>query len=169
MRDLTLRSASSFGSFHLIRLLFDEYIFYLVENRVANTLGKTALEMIGNPSSAILASLSLSTPTDVNVSNVNNIEQRERGGEHNQRSSTSTNESLKAADGTQLSIDSLTRTPTNTVQRAESFDNTTTTTSVVEQTKSDASYATSTATSMMNESMCSMEASDSLSDSVAKH
>lgn len=31
IRDLTLRSAPSFGSFHLIRLFFDEYIFYLVE------------------------------------------------------------------------------------------------------------------------------------------
>ena len=36
IRDLTLRSAASFGSFHLIRLLYDgEYIFYLVEHRVA--------------------------------------------------------------------------------------------------------------------------------------
>ena len=31
IRDLTLRSAKSFGSFHLIRLLYDEYIVYLVE------------------------------------------------------------------------------------------------------------------------------------------
>ncbi|KAI8821142.1 RFX DNA-binding domain-containing protein [Fimicolochytrium jonesii] len=36
MRDLTLRSATSFGSFHLLRLLFDEYVFYLVEQRIAN-------------------------------------------------------------------------------------------------------------------------------------
>ncbi|XP_062509386.1 DNA-binding protein RFX2-like isoform X2 [Corticium candelabrum] len=35
IRDLTLRSAASFGSFHLIRLLFDEYMFYLVEHRIA--------------------------------------------------------------------------------------------------------------------------------------
>ncbi|KAL7976124.1 hypothetical protein Chor_008372, partial [Crotalus horridus] len=34
IRDLTLRSAASFGSFHLIRLLYDEYMFYLVEHRV---------------------------------------------------------------------------------------------------------------------------------------
>uniref|UniRef100_A0A8C8VQI4 Transcription factor RFX3 n=1 Tax=Pelusios castaneus TaxID=367368 RepID=A0A8C8VQI4_9SAUR len=33
IRDLTLRSAASFGSFHLIRLLYDEYMFYLVEHR----------------------------------------------------------------------------------------------------------------------------------------
>ena len=35
IRDLTLRSAASFGSFHLIRLLYDEYMYYLVEQRVA--------------------------------------------------------------------------------------------------------------------------------------
>ncbi|RKP19737.1 hypothetical protein ROZALSC1DRAFT_28694 [Rozella allomycis CSF55] len=34
MRDLTLRSASSFGSYHLMRLLFDEYIFYIVERKL---------------------------------------------------------------------------------------------------------------------------------------
>ncbi|XP_074599715.1 transcription factor RFX3-like isoform X2 [Brevipalpus obovatus] len=47
MRDLTLRSASSFGSFHLIRLLFDEYIFYLIEHRVAKASNKTALQVLG--------------------------------------------------------------------------------------------------------------------------
>ncbi|XP_062814958.1 DNA-binding protein RFX2-like isoform X2 [Anolis carolinensis] len=36
IRDLTLRSAASFGSFHLLRLLYDEYMFYLVENRLAH-------------------------------------------------------------------------------------------------------------------------------------
>ena len=36
IRDLTLRSATSFGSFHLIRLLFDEYLFYLVEAKLAS-------------------------------------------------------------------------------------------------------------------------------------
>ncbi|KAI4822008.1 hypothetical protein KUCAC02_007576 [Chaenocephalus aceratus] len=35
IRDLTLRSAASFGSFHLIRLLYDEYMYYLIEHRVA--------------------------------------------------------------------------------------------------------------------------------------
>ncbi|PAA63540.1 hypothetical protein BOX15_Mlig034263g2 [Macrostomum lignano] len=38
IRDLTLRSAASFGSFHLIRLLFDEYMFYLVEHKVSDYL-----------------------------------------------------------------------------------------------------------------------------------
>eukprot|EP01135_Chromosphaera_perkinsii_P002516 Nk52_evm32s224 gene=Nk52_evmTU32s224 len=31
MRDLTLRSSASFGSFHLTRLLFDEYIMHILE------------------------------------------------------------------------------------------------------------------------------------------
>ncbi|KAM3961563.1 LOW QUALITY PROTEIN: regulatory transcription factor Rfx [Aphomia sociella] len=35
IRELTLRSAASFGSFHLIRLLYDEYVSYLIERRVA--------------------------------------------------------------------------------------------------------------------------------------
>lgn len=35
IRDLTLRSAASFGSFHLIRLLYDEYMYYIVEHQVA--------------------------------------------------------------------------------------------------------------------------------------
>ncbi|VVD01076.1 unnamed protein product [Leptidea sinapis] len=36
IRELTLRSAASFGSFHLIRLLYDEYVAYLVERRIAD-------------------------------------------------------------------------------------------------------------------------------------
>ena len=47
IRDLTLRSAASFGSFHLIRLLYDEFMFYLVEQRVAKQLGRTAIAIIG--------------------------------------------------------------------------------------------------------------------------
>lgn len=35
IRDLTLRSAASFGSFHLIRLLYDEYMFFVLERKVA--------------------------------------------------------------------------------------------------------------------------------------
>ena len=43
IRDLTLRSAASFGSFHLIRLLFDEFVFYLVERKVAASLGVSSV------------------------------------------------------------------------------------------------------------------------------
>lgn len=46
MRDLTLRSASSFGSFHLIRLLYDEYIFYLVEHKIAKSQDKTTIAVL---------------------------------------------------------------------------------------------------------------------------
>ena len=47
IRDLTLRSAASFGSFHLIRLLYDEYMFYLVEHRVARAKGETPIAVMG--------------------------------------------------------------------------------------------------------------------------
>ena len=48
IRDLTLRSAASFGSFHLIRLLFDEYMFYIVENRVAQSTGNTTIAIMND-------------------------------------------------------------------------------------------------------------------------
>jgi regulatory factor X 1/2/3 len=35
IRDLILRSSASFGSFHLIRLLFDDYMYFLIEHEVA--------------------------------------------------------------------------------------------------------------------------------------
>ncbi|XP_058137989.1 DNA-binding protein RFX2 isoform X2 [Dasypus novemcinctus] len=57
IRDLTLRSAASFGSFHLIRLLYDEYMFYLVEHRVAQAAGETPIAVMGEFND--LASLSL--------------------------------------------------------------------------------------------------------------
>ncbi|XP_028912482.1 MHC class II regulatory factor RFX1 isoform X1 [Ornithorhynchus anatinus] len=47
IRDLTLRSAASFGSFHLIRLLCDEYMYYLVEHRVAQDKSKTPIAVMG--------------------------------------------------------------------------------------------------------------------------
>ncbi|XP_067138944.1 transcription factor RFX3-like isoform X5 [Centruroides vittatus] len=47
IRDLTLRSAASFGSFHLIRLLFDEYMFYLIEHKVAKITGETSVAVMG--------------------------------------------------------------------------------------------------------------------------
>eukprot|EP00051_Salpingoeca_urceolata_P014835 m.189252 g.189252 ORF g.189252 m.189252 type:complete len:366 (-) comp18204_c0_seq2:4795-5892(-) len=34
IRDLTLRSATSFGMFHLMRLLCDEYVFFLIERAI---------------------------------------------------------------------------------------------------------------------------------------
>ncbi|KAK2153034.1 hypothetical protein LSH36_310g03038 [Paralvinella palmiformis] len=47
IRDLTLRSAASFGSFHLIRLLYDEYMFYLVEHKVADATGESPIAVMG--------------------------------------------------------------------------------------------------------------------------
>lgn len=46
IRDLTLRSAASFGSFHLIRLLYDEYMYYLIEHRVAQAKGETPIAVM---------------------------------------------------------------------------------------------------------------------------
>ena len=51
IRDLTLRSAASFGSFHLIRLLYDEYMFYLVEHKVARVQGRTPVAVMAEVSS----------------------------------------------------------------------------------------------------------------------
>lgn len=34
LRDLTIRNAIAFGSFHLLRTLFDEYLSYLIESRL---------------------------------------------------------------------------------------------------------------------------------------
>ncbi|XP_046424208.1 DNA-binding protein RFX2 isoform X3 [Neodiprion pinetum] len=48
IRDLTLRSAASFGSFHLIRLLYDEYMFYLIEHQVAVATGTTPIAVMGD-------------------------------------------------------------------------------------------------------------------------
>ncbi|XP_059097797.1 DNA-binding protein RFX2-like isoform X2 [Tigriopus californicus] len=47
VRDLTLRSAESFGSFHLIRLLYDEYMFYEVQQRVARVLKMSPVAVMG--------------------------------------------------------------------------------------------------------------------------
>lgn len=46
IRDLTLRSAASFGSFHLIRLLYDEYMFFLIEHKVARATGRTPIAVM---------------------------------------------------------------------------------------------------------------------------
>ena len=50
IRDLTLRSAASFGSFHLIRLLFDEYMYFLVEHKVAHERNETTVAIMGEVS-----------------------------------------------------------------------------------------------------------------------
>ena len=52
IRDLTLRSAASFGSFHLIRLLYDEYMFYLVEQRLARTTEQGSIAVMAQVSAS---------------------------------------------------------------------------------------------------------------------
>lgn len=59
IRDLTLRSAASFGSFHLIRLLYDEYMFYLVEHEVALATGETPIAVMGEVSTPNLSEIFL--------------------------------------------------------------------------------------------------------------
>uniref|UniRef100_A0A8C1KP28 Regulatory factor X, 1a (influences HLA class II expression) n=1 Tax=Cyprinus carpio TaxID=7962 RepID=A0A8C1KP28_CYPCA len=57
IRDLTLRSAASFGSFHLIRLLYDEYMYYLIEHRVAQAKGETPIAVMGEVQTQSLSDL----------------------------------------------------------------------------------------------------------------
>ncbi|XP_021073509.1 DNA-binding protein RFX2 [Mus pahari] len=65
IRDLTLRSAASFGSFHLIRLLYDEYMFYLVEHRVAQATGETPIAVMGEFNDLTSLSLTLLDKEDI--------------------------------------------------------------------------------------------------------
>jgi regulatory factor X 1/2/3 len=54
IRDLTFRSSASFGSLYLIRLLYDEYMFFLIEHQVALETGQAPITILGrknnNPS-----------------------------------------------------------------------------------------------------------------------
>ena len=45
-RDLLLQNAASFGSFHLIRLLYDEYLFILIVHRCAKVTGRTPIAVM---------------------------------------------------------------------------------------------------------------------------
>lgn len=47
IRDLILRSVVSFGFFYLIRLFYDEYMFYLVEYRVVQVIGEIFIVVMG--------------------------------------------------------------------------------------------------------------------------
>ncbi|CAI4231704.1 unnamed protein product [Auanema sp. JU1783] len=49
IRDLTLRSANSFGSFHLIRLLSDEYMLYLIESKLGKAFNKPTISVMTLP------------------------------------------------------------------------------------------------------------------------
>ena len=67
IRDLTLRSAASFGSFHLIRLLYDEYMFYLIEHKVADATGKSPIAVMGEVSMEITLLESYATLDSINL------------------------------------------------------------------------------------------------------
>ena len=58
IRDLTLRSAPSFGSFHLMRLLYDEYLLYLVEQIDTQVTTQPSLSLSFEHSALILCCLS---------------------------------------------------------------------------------------------------------------
>jgi regulatory factor X 1/2/3 len=47
IRDLSLKSAASFGSLHVICLLCDKYIFYIIEHKVALETGDTPIAVMG--------------------------------------------------------------------------------------------------------------------------
>ncbi|PNF16689.1 hypothetical protein B7P43_G05422 [Cryptotermes secundus] len=47
IRDLTLRSVVSFGYFHSIRLLYDEYMLFVIEHKVAQATGETPIAVMG--------------------------------------------------------------------------------------------------------------------------
>lgn len=62
IRDLTLRSAASFGSFHLIRLLYDEYLFYLVEHKIAAATSRTPIAVMSEVSTYVLSDIQVYQP-----------------------------------------------------------------------------------------------------------
>ncbi|XP_038114439.1 DNA-binding protein RFX2 isoform X4 [Culex quinquefasciatus] len=63
IRDLTLRSAGSFGSFHLIRLLYDEYMFFIIEHKVAKATHKTPIAVMGERDNGQMQQLSTLSST----------------------------------------------------------------------------------------------------------
>merc|ERR1719468_364089 len=67
IRDLTLRSAASFGSFHLIRLLYDEYMYYIIEHKIAAEFNLSALAVMGCEELRPLSNLS--NPSNLLMSN----------------------------------------------------------------------------------------------------
>ncbi|XP_044018453.1 DNA-binding protein RFX2 isoform X1 [Aphidius gifuensis] len=71
IRDLTLRSAASFGSFHLIRLLYDEYMFYLIEHQVALATGTTPIAVMGDKNQGCQIISSFGNTSNGDTSNTN--------------------------------------------------------------------------------------------------
>eukprot|EP00052_Salpingoeca_macrocollata_P016421 m.131942 g.131942 ORF g.131942 m.131942 type:complete len:396 (+) comp20041_c0_seq12:468-1655(+) len=63
IRDLTLRSATSFGMFHLMRLLCDEYMYFLVEKAVGAASCPTLTHIPGG-GEELLSRTELENPQD---------------------------------------------------------------------------------------------------------
>ncbi|CAL8330524.1 unnamed protein product [Lota lota] len=81
IRDLTLRSAASFGSFHLIRLLYDEYMYYLIEHRVAQARGETPIAVMGEFASSAKGRSSLDIEKEEEEEEEEDEESEEDSGE----------------------------------------------------------------------------------------
>ncbi|XP_056443131.1 MHC class II regulatory factor RFX1 isoform X2 [Gadus chalcogrammus] len=81
IRDLTLRSAASFGSFHLIRLLYDEYMYYLVEHRVAGARGQTPIAIMGEFASSAKGRSSLDIEKEEEEEDEDEESEEDGGGE----------------------------------------------------------------------------------------
>lgn len=67
IRDLTLRSAASFGSFHLIRLLYDEFMFYILERKVAEETNTQPIAVMLSDENVHMSSNSSISPNDINM------------------------------------------------------------------------------------------------------
>lgn len=71
IRDLTLRSAASFGSFHLIRLLYDEYMFFIVEHKVAEATQTTPIAVMGKGDRMVRQLFAIEQDTRLSTNNMN--------------------------------------------------------------------------------------------------
>jgi len=81
IRDLTLRSAASFGSFHLIRLLYDEYMFYLIEHKVAAHTGKSPMSVMAECVGGMTSSLSSTNGNQGNDDDLDELDDNSNDGE----------------------------------------------------------------------------------------
>lgn len=57
VRDLTIRNVTSFGSFHLLRTLFDEYLHYIVDARYGHVIAAHHITLTPSFSSSSLLTL----------------------------------------------------------------------------------------------------------------
>uniref|UniRef100_A0A915MLF7 RFX-type winged-helix domain-containing protein n=1 Tax=Meloidogyne javanica TaxID=6303 RepID=A0A915MLF7_MELJA len=46
LKEITLHSSTSFGEFHLVRLVFDDYLLIIMERKLAQILGKLPIELM---------------------------------------------------------------------------------------------------------------------------